>query len=228
MRLARYRKGCADSGASDAQSAKPLDVRTRLLQAADDILVGEGLQALTQTRVAEAAGVRQSHLTYYFETRSALIRSIIEYTASSLVAQFTDDAGGGRVSLPELRRRLMESLSDRRIARRMMGILVSTDEDPSLMAVLVEIENRHCASMAQTIRGLGVELSDQDVMLLHSSLIGILLRYCNRNTKAARQQAKALIGEAFDRVVANARTTARRPPKRRAAFGTRGTQDVGA
>jgi AcrR family transcriptional regulator len=228
MGLARYRKSCADSGAAEAQPAKPLDVRTRLLQAADDILVGEGLQALTQTRVAEAAGVRQSHLTYYFETRSALIRSIIEYTASSLLAQFTDDAGGGRISLPELRRRLMESLSDRRIARRMMGILVSTDEDPSLMAVLVEIESRHCASMAQTIRGLGVELSDQDVMLLHSSLIGILLRYSNRNTKAARQQAKALIGEAFDRVVANARTTARRPTRQRAAFGTRGTQDVGA
>jgi AcrR family transcriptional regulator len=210
MGLARCRKGRADSGTCEVLPAKALDVRSRLLQAADDILVCEGIQALTQTRVAEAAGVRQSHLTYYFETRSALIRSIIEYTASGLVAQFTDDARGGRVSIPELRRRLMESLSDRRIARRMMGILVSTDEDPSLLAVLDEIENRHCASMAQTIRRLGVELSDQDVMLLHSSLIGILLRYCNRNSKAARQRARALIGEAFDRVVAHARATARR------------------
>jgi AcrR family transcriptional regulator len=213
MGLARSRSSRVDSAPSEALPAKPLDVRSRLLQAADDILIREGIQALTQTRVAEAAGVRQSHLTYYFETRSALIRAIIEHTASSLVAQFTDDATGGGVSLAELRRRLMESLSDRRIARRMMGILVSTDEDPSLMAVLDEIENRHCASMAQTIRRLGVELSDQDVMLLHSSLIGILMRYCNRNSKAARQQARALIGEAFDRVVAHARVAAPRARK---------------
>lgn len=213
MTSARRRQTRADSAAAEALPAKPLDVRSRLLLAADDILVNEGIQALTQTRVAEAAGVRQSHLTYYFETRSALIRSIIEYTASSLVAQFTDNARGGRVSLPELRRRLMESLSDRRIARRMMAMLVSTDEDPSLMAVLDEIENQHCASMAQTIRQLGVELSDQDVMLLHSSLIGILMRYGNRNSKAARQQARALIGEAFDRVIAHARASARGPSK---------------
>jgi hypothetical protein len=93
----------------------------------------------------------------------------------------------------------------------MMAILVSTDEDPSLMAVLDEIENQHCLSMAQTMRQLGVELSDEDVMLLHSSLIGILMRYCNRNSKASRQQARALIGEAFDRVVAHARASARRP-----------------
>jgi AcrR family transcriptional regulator len=213
MGLARRRMVRADLTVVETPRAKPLDVRSRLLLAADDILVSEGIQALTQTRVAEAAGVRQSHLTYYFQTRSALIRSIIEYTASSLVAQFTDNARGGRVSLPELRRRLMESLSDRRIARRMMAILVLTDEDPSLMAVLDEIENQHCASMAQTIRQLGVELSDQDVMLLHSSLIGILMRYCNRNSKVARHQARALIGEAFDRVVAHARTSARRPRK---------------
>jgi AcrR family transcriptional regulator len=209
MGLVRARK----SAPSVALHSKPLDVRSRLLQAADEILIGEGIQALTQTRVAEAAGVRQSHLTYYFETRSALIRSIIEYTASSLVGQFTDDARDGRVGLPELRRRIMESLSDRRVARRMMSILVSIDEDPSLMAVLDEIENRHCTSMAQTIRRLGVELSDQDVMLLHSSLIGILMRYCNRNSKAARQQARVLIGAAFDRVVAHARAATRRARK---------------
>ena len=62
-----------------------LDVRSRLLCAADRILSRDGIQALTQTRIVEAAGVRQSHLTYYFSTCSLLLRAVFEAAAKCMI-----------------------------------------------------------------------------------------------------------------------------------------------
>jgi DNA-binding transcriptional regulator YbjK len=208
MGLARRRKARAESIVAETPRDKPADVRSRLLLAADDILVSEGIQAITQTRVSEVAGVRQSHLTYYFATRSTLIKAIMEFTANSVLMEFTSAMAGGRLTVSGLRQRLVDRLSDWRIARRLMGILVSADEDPSLLTVLDRIESQHCDAMAQMMRQLGIEFSQQDAMLMHASLIGILMRHCNRNSIAARQQVRELISEAFDRIVAHARASA--------------------
>lgn len=213
MTLPHRRKANAALIAAQPSSAKKPDVRSRLLRAADEILVSEGIQAITQTRVSKVAGVRQSHLTYYFSTRSALIKAIMEFTADSVVIGFISPAAGARLTLAGLRERLVEGLSDWRIARRLVGLLVSADEDPSLLMVLDKIEHEHCDQLAQTMRQLGVELSAQDAMLMHASLIGILMRHCNRNSLAARQRVRALIGESFDRLVAHARTSAQCPQK---------------
>jgi len=213
MGMARRRRNRADLNAAETLREKRLDVRSRLLLAADEILVNEGIQAITQTRVSEVAGVRQSHLTYYFATRSALISAIMECTANSVLAEFTNTATSERLTVSGLRQRLMERLSDWRIARRLIGILVSADDDPSLLLVLDKIETQHCDAIAQTLSDLGVELTRQDTMVLHASLIGILVRHCTRHTAAARQQVRALIGETFDRLVAHARGPAGRPDK---------------
>jgi len=209
MVLLRRRKNRADApvSAASATSAvraaaapRPLDVRSRLLQAADEILGAEGIQALTQTRVAEAAGVRQSHLTYYFATRSDLVRALVEATAAAVTSDFAGTADGS-VTLQELRRRLVDRVSDPRMARRIMGILLSNDEDPSLLPVLDALEAHVCLSLASTLRQQGLAVSDLDAMLLHSTLMGIALRSYNRCTQEDLRKARTLIGEAFDRLV---------------------------
>jgi len=209
MVAAHRRKSRSDAGALESQPA--LDVRARLLRAADEILASDGIQALTQTRVAEAAGVRQSHLTYYFATRSALVRAIIECTASGIISELTSNPKGRQLTLPEIRQRLIEQMSDRQMARRIVGVLVSIDEDPSLLAVVDEFEAQHRASMTQPLRELGLEVSEMDVTLLHTSLVGISIRNSNRNSDGAQREARALIGEAFDRFVARATSASRRP-----------------
>jgi len=209
MVAAHRRKIRSDAGAPESQPA--LHVRARLLRAADEILASDGIQALTQTRVAQAAGVRQSHLTYYFATRSALVKAIIECTASGVMAELTSNPKGRQLTLPEIRRRLIEQMSDRRMARRMVGMLVSIDEDPSLLSVVDEFEAQHRASMAKTLRELGLDVSEMDVMLLLTSLVGISMRNSNRTSAEALREARALIGEAFDRLVA--RTSASLRPR---------------
>jgi AcrR family transcriptional regulator len=209
MVAAHRRKTRTDAGAPE--SPPELHVRTRLLRAADEILASDGIQALTQTRVAEAAGVRQSHLTYYFATRSALVKAIIECTASGIISELTSNPKGRQLTLPEIRQRLIEQMSDRRMARRMVGMLVSIDEDPSLLSVVDEFEAQHRASMTQTLREFGLDVSEMDVMLLHASLVGISMRNSNRTSDGALSEARALIGEAFDRLVVRATSASRRP-----------------
>jgi AcrR family transcriptional regulator len=54
-----------------------ISVRQRILNAALDIVETDGVEALTQPRVAKAAGVRQSHLTYYFPRKADLFVALL-------------------------------------------------------------------------------------------------------------------------------------------------------
>jgi ABC-type enterochelin transport system ATPase subunit len=127
------------------------------------------------------------------------------------MAELTNNSSGPQLTLPEIRQRLIEQMSDRRMARRMVGMLVSIDEDPSLLSVVDEFEAQHRASMAKTLRELGLDVSEMDVMLLLTSLVGISMRNSNRTSEGALREARALIGEAFDRLVA--RTSVLRRPR---------------
>ena len=61
-----------------------MDVRARILEAALRLLAERGAHELTQPRVAKAAGVRQSHLTYYFPTRGELLQELARYSIEKL------------------------------------------------------------------------------------------------------------------------------------------------
>ena len=59
-----------------------MDVRTRILDAALGLLAEGG--ELTQPRVSKAAGVRQSHLTYYFPTITDLLQAVARHSFDKL------------------------------------------------------------------------------------------------------------------------------------------------
>ena len=63
-----------------------MDVRTRILEAALRLL-GEGGQQITQPRVSKEAGVRQSHLTYYFPTITDLLQAVARHSFQSLAKE---------------------------------------------------------------------------------------------------------------------------------------------
>ena len=73
----------------------PTEVRDRLLAAALALLREQSLTGLTQPRVAKAAGVSQSHLTYYFPTRADLLRAVLGAAAAGQRAGVAAALGGG-------------------------------------------------------------------------------------------------------------------------------------
>src|SRR3712207_5502484 len=62
-----------------------MDTRTRILDAALGLLAEGG--ELTQPRVARAAGVRQSHLTYYFPTVTDLLQAVARHSFEKLARE---------------------------------------------------------------------------------------------------------------------------------------------
>ncbi len=64
------------------------DRRRALLGAAIDVIREGGYPALTQSRVAAAAGMTQGHLTYYFPTRSDLVRAVAEAVVHAQLSAF--------------------------------------------------------------------------------------------------------------------------------------------
>ena len=58
--------------------ASHLNRRQLILDTALDIIENEGMKALTQPRIAKVAGLRQSHLTYYFPRKADLYIALLE------------------------------------------------------------------------------------------------------------------------------------------------------
>jgi len=63
--------------------AKEKSTRQLILDTALRIASNDGIKDLTQTNVASAAGVRQSHLTYYFPLKVDLLTAVLEASHNS-------------------------------------------------------------------------------------------------------------------------------------------------
>ncbi|WP_159732727.1 TetR/AcrR family transcriptional regulator [Methylosinus sp. Ce-a6] len=107
-----------------------ISVRQRILNAALDIVEKDGVEALTQPRVAKAAGVRQSHLTYYFPRKADLFVALLQ--ASHGRAE-RDAAGGEGEDMLEALRKLMLG---RGRMRFFLAIVLGASEEEELRPIL--------------------------------------------------------------------------------------------
>lgn len=185
------------------------DARTRLLDAALKVLQEQGIPALTQTHVAAAAGLRQSHLTYYFRTRGDLLKAIVEHAARSVCGLVDGRLEAPAACLAELRARLMKDVADTRMPRLMMAMAVASDEDPSLKAWMAQFEQTFLQLLADTLQRLGVRVSAEDLALFHAAMIGISISNASIATQSSAQQARVLVSAALDRLLRAAGTQER-------------------
>ena len=167
------------------QTAK--NVRQSLLDAGMSLLQEQGVTALTQPRVAAAAGVKQSHLTYYFPKRGDLLLGIAEHTIDTVM---TDLAG--RLERRADPRTMREGITATMIKglppRVMMGLFVAADADPALRPAL----RRLIRGIRLRIRGLlersGLPATEEAVALFHAAVIGLsVLHHARRSPESARE-----------------------------------------
>lgn len=180
------------------------DARTRLLDAALRVVQDQGIPALTQMHVATAAGLRQSHLTYYFRTRSDLLRAVVEHAARTIFGIVDGRPEAPVRSMSEFRGRLRKDIADIRMPRLMTAMAVASDEDPSLKAWMARFERTFLRLMEDTFKRLGVPVSTVDVALFHATMIGISLSHASIATERSARQARALVGAALDRLLRDA------------------------
>lgn len=199
-------------------SASPItvNVRDRIVAAAVELLHEHGIHALTQARVSELAGVRQSHLTYYFPARSDLLKQAVVAGTASLLAVIRGSPEPEQ-SLAEFREALAAQITDRRVARMMAGLVVASEEDPALKPWLEQFEADMLDQLLEAFRVRGVRAKREAIELLQATVVGALTLDLAASSAASARRAQAILDTAFAALVASAASATARPRRVTAA-----------
>ena len=165
-------------------------VRERILEAALGLLAGAGAHELTQPKVAKAAGVRQSHLTYYFPTRGELLQEIARYSIEKLAGQL---AHRHSRSLAE---GIAAGAADKRRSRVMLGLVTAADRDPAIKRRMRKFVGELRTRMTPVLRAGGLDATPQNVAFFHACVVGCAVLQLARDNAAARSEARAVLKRA--------------------------------
>ncbi|MEM9158942.1 MAG: TetR family transcriptional regulator [Verrucomicrobiota bacterium] len=136
----------------------------RILEAAMGILATDGVKNLTQPKVAAAAGVRQSHLTYYFPKKTDLVAGLLSQHIDKMEAMLADpdrsiDLGPAFELIA----------NDPGRMRFFMGLIVECERDGELKKLMKEHVDQFGTLAA---RFFGRDSGDADVTLFLNALRG--------------------------------------------------------
>ena len=180
------------------------NVKESILIAGETLLKEKGIAALTQPKVAGAAGIKQSHLTYYFPTRVDLIKATV-HAISDQMLEATNATlllnGQGSDPVAELRNFSVQEVCNIPHARLFLSMMVAAEEEPSLREWLYDFEQESIDQWLGVYRMAGLDISRDDIELFHATYVGATLLCAQTGTEAAIQRAARLAGLAFDRLV---------------------------
>ncbi|KGM31600.1 TetR/AcrR family transcriptional regulator [Inquilinus limosus] len=115
------------------------DTKTRILTAAEQVVLERGVPALTLDAVAEAAGLSKGGLIYHFESKEALIRAMIARIGACMQERMdrltAADAQPGALTRAYLGAAFPPpGTPDDRDAMREAALIAALGYDPSLLA----------------------------------------------------------------------------------------------
>lgn len=180
----------------------PQDVRTRILAAAFDLLSEHGVATLTQPQVAKAAGVRTSHLTYYFPTRNDLLFAIARHACQMLATGFKEDLARAPGKSSVLAKAFGDVVSTQRLARLMLGLIVTSDEDRAIKAPLRELIANERAHIRNVVGSAGLSADDDVLPVCHALLVGAAVLNLARDDAAAESEARGIARFIVDELLA--------------------------
>lgn len=190
--------------------SKPDSVRQRLLNAALGLMHEQGFHALTQARVAAVAGVRQSHLTYYFPTRNDLLKAVVQESKNTMRAStITACIQEKNLSLDDFKEILIQHLSSSKIPRLMLALTAACDEDLSLREWMRDFQIDSRARLTEVLNAYQLFPSEDDLMLFHCILIGASSLSLQQG--GSTTQLSKIIRNAFERLVADCQQRSRSP-----------------
>jgi AcrR family transcriptional regulator len=162
----------------------PVNVKEAILVAGQELLRESGVAALTQPKVARAAGIKQSHLTYYFPTRAKLLLGIAEYTASEAMAHVAE-----RLAAKPERATLAGMVSEIMInglpPRVVIGLIVAADAEPGIRDSLRELVSNVRARLQSLLAAAGLAASADAALLFHATVVGLAVMHQARMSPAS-------------------------------------------
>ena len=169
-----------------------MDVRDRIMQAALGLLAEGG--EITQPRVARAAGIRQSHLTYYFPTVTDLLQAVARRSFDHLAGEFGVSRGKRTNSIAQ---GIARASADKRRVRMMLGLVSAADRDATLKPRMRAFVKELRARIAPLIAAAGFEPDAHDIAFIHTMVVGAAVLQLARDNAEARREARAVLKRAL-------------------------------
>jgi AcrR family transcriptional regulator len=170
------------------------DLRQTIMQAGIVVLRERGFAGFTQPRVAREAGVRQSHLTYYYPTRVDLLKAVAraaidrQLSPSNSVAETT--------SAKNAAAQLANVVVRHGNTRVLMALAQAADQEPALRELFVELADGIIQRVSKILRQLNVKPSDEHCYLLHAVLVGM----ANITLATGREDSELRSARALERM----------------------------
>jgi AcrR family transcriptional regulator len=135
------------------------------------VLREAGFPGFTQPRVAARAGVRQSHLTYYFPTRVDLLTAVArvavdEQLAAIKAALVASSPEAAATAVAEL------ALCDEN-TRVLLALIQAADQEPALRELFRELADGIVSRAGELLRALGMATSDANRDLVEALVVGL-------------------------------------------------------
>ena len=192
----------------------PTDIRERLLMAAVKLVREHGLPKLTQPRVAKAAGVSQSHLTYYFPTRADLVHAVLERAAERQRAGVEAAVAAADQGAEALAQQLAQTLSRPENTRVLVSFVLAADADPAARDLFEKLAVGMRATITQMLEKVGIAPRPDAVTMVHALGTGLAILELALGGSAAQPNTAETMRQLFH-LLAEDTSPSTEPPKTR-------------
>jgi AcrR family transcriptional regulator len=147
------------------------DRRQVIIEAGLATLREYGYSGFTQPRVASRAGLRQSHLTYYYRTRIDLLGAVSRAAIDGQLAAV--DEVLDRSSFETAAGAIANVAVRHENTRVLMALAQAADEEPQLRALFRELADGIVSRAARFLETLNPAATEADARLLHALSVGL-------------------------------------------------------
>jgi AcrR family transcriptional regulator len=173
------------------------DKRQQILDTGLAILREEGLPGFTQPRIAARSGLRQSHLTYYFPTRTALLAAVARQAVDIQLAAVA--AMIGKIASPRSAAAAIASVVIRHENTRVLVALnQAADQDSALRDLFNELTDGFLDQLRNMLDRFGMKADQATIDLVHALFVGLSVIDLATSRDRGEARAKAVMKKAFD------------------------------
>ena len=148
--------------------------RELIIEAALDVVGEEGLSGFTQPRVSQRAGLRQSHLTYYYPTRDELLVAVAEEAVRRRLSSFNAVlAARDRLSKVDA---AVAILIDPAQTRVLVALVQAADTHPAIRESFAGLSTGLFPIGADLLRAFDVEVTTAAQAILRALASGIAVQ----------------------------------------------------
>lgn len=177
-------------------------VRQRLLNAALELIQTEGFFSLTQKRVSKLAGVRQSHLTYYFPTHSDLLKAVSEESKNILLEALGNQ---GKPTLKNFRDVLTEAAFQKHSPRLILTIVMAAEVDLSVKNWQHSFNKEFLSMLKDAFLQAKLQVTERDLRLYQAAVVGALVTGLSDTDSESMTTTVTTVQMAFDELVSKSR-----------------------